>query len=160
MPRYTCETCGDSFVNVPRSGRDPRKYCSPRCYHASTVIPLEDRLWSKVVKTDTCWLFTGRRNKYGYGRLAINQGHGGPEIYAHRLSWQLNGGDLPNGKQVCHRCDTPNCVNPSHLYLGTMSENMRDKIERDRVPRGRQHWYHRIAPDDFRDRSTGRFRKV
>lgn len=160
VPRYTCQTCGSSFISVPRNGRDPRKYCSRHCFHESTVVPLEDRLWKKVVKTETCWLFKGRRNAKGYGRLAINQGKGGPEIYAHRLSWQLHGGELPEGKQLCHRCDTPNCVNPAHLYVGTMSDNMRDKITRGRVPKGRKHWYHRIAPTGFRNPTSGRFQKV
>jgi hypothetical protein len=157
MPRYVCLTCGVAFT---KNGARLRKYCSPRCYHEATAIPLRDRLWAKVVKTDTCWLFTGKHNEHGYGRLPISQGGVGKWIYAHRLAWMELGGAIPRGKHLCHRCDTPNCVRPDHLYVGTPSDNMRDKMARGRLPVGTGHWYHRNPIKGFRHPQTGRFQKV
>lgn len=92
-----------------------------------------DRFWSQVVKTDTCWLWSGTPNKVnGYGRVNV----GRAIIGAHRLSYMLMHGDIPKGLIVRHTCDTPLCVNPEHLVTGTQKDNMQDCIERGRKPRG------------------------
>lgn len=92
-----------------------------------------DRLLSRVMKTSTCWLFTGCRNNHGYGKFSI----GGVAIYAHRAAYALMVGPVPDGKKVCHRCDVPNCVNPAHLFIGTQRDNLRDMAEK------RRHWQNR-----------------
>jgi len=77
-----------------------------------------------------CWLWTGGINGYGYG--AIGAGYPQRMRGAHRASWELFCGDIPKGIQVLHRCDTPCCVNPLHLFLGTPSDNIKDKMVKGR----------------------------
>lgn len=75
-----------------------------------------------------CWLWTSKTNK-GYGLI---RGVGGRYIAAHRLAWQIFRGAIKDKSFVCHRCDTPSCVNPDHLFLGGPLENMRDMIAKGR----------------------------
>jgi hypothetical protein len=89
---------------------------------------IEQRFWSKIIKTDGCWLWTGANYK-GYGKFAINKKE---KIWAHRMSWLLNCGPIPDGLCICHHCDTPSCVNPSHLFIGTIGDNNRDAFDKGR----------------------------
>jgi hypothetical protein len=75
-----------------------------------------------------CLLWTGSRNRKGYGTL------GGK--LAHRLAWETAVGPIPEGLMVCHRCDVPACVNPEHLFLGTAGDNMRDAQQKGRLAVG------------------------
>lgn len=89
-----------------------------------------DDFWPRVNKTDGCWLWTGARGSTGYGVMPIN----GKRWGAHRLSWLLAFGPIPAGLHVCHRCDTPLCVRPDHLFLGTRFDNMSDAARKGRMP--------------------------
>lgn len=75
-----------------------------------------------------CWLWLGSPNGTGYGRIYI---HGKP-VMAHRLSYQIKHGSIPAGKIVCHKCDTPSCINPDHLFMGTHKDNSRDMVAKKR----------------------------
>lgn len=79
---------------------------------------------------DGCWLWAGPRNSDGYGRI----NHRSRKYSAHRLSLQLASGEMGEGLYACHRCDTPACVRPSHLFWGTQADNMRDASRKGRVP--------------------------
>ena len=68
-----------------------------------TRKPLEERLWAKVNKTESCWLWMGSVAGRGYGRIR-RPGHNGLEVYVHRLSWEMHFGSIPEGRQVLHRC--------------------------------------------------------
>lgn len=78
------------------------------------------RFWDKVDKTDTCWLWKGRIKKDGYGQFDL----GGKSIYAHRVAYELEVGDIPKGLNLDHLCRVRNCVNPNHLEAVTFRENV------------------------------------
>lgn len=99
-----------------------------------------DRFWKHVTQgaADECWEWQGSREASGYGTL-----YGGPfyptgTAKAHRLSWEVHNGDIPEGMHVLHHCDNRPCVNPGHLYLGGHVENARDRGERRRGREARQ----------------------
>jgi hypothetical protein len=78
-----------------------------------------------------CWIWTASKNNQGYGRIRFQE----KEYLAHRLSYIAHIGDLLDSDCVCHRCDTPLCVNPSHLFIGTHKSNAEDKVKKRRHPR-------------------------
>lgn len=96
---------------------------------------LEQRFWSKVKKTKTCWLWVGARNKAGYGNLKVANKY----VNAHRVSFEFKIGPIKKGNYVCHKCDNPSCVNPKHLFQGKPIENDRDKVKKGRQVRGVTH---------------------
>lgn len=83
------------------------------------------RFWSYVLKSSGCWVWTRRCNSDGYGMFD----HGS----AHRFSWVLHNGPVPQGLCVLHHCDNPPCVKPDHLYCGTKKQNYKDMVQRRRA---------------------------
>jgi hypothetical protein len=82
-----------------------------------------------------CYLWTAARDRRGYGYFTV----AGRLGRAHRYAYQRAGGCIPDGMCVCHSCDTPECVNPDHLWLGTVAENNSDKQRKGRAMRGQGH---------------------
>lgn len=80
----------------------------------------------------SCWKFLGWSNNRGYGQCVVN----GKKHNAHKASYLLFVGHIPDGLVVRHACDNPSCVNPSHLVLGTHQDNMNDRRDRNRGARG------------------------
>lgn len=84
---------------------------------------------------DECVIWPGAKSELGYGRLR----HQGKTRQAHRLAYEIHVGPIADGLFVCHRCDTPSCVNPAHLFLGTARDNVLDMCAKGREnPRGRR----------------------
>ncbi len=79
----------------------------------------EQRFWSKVNKTETCWLWDGGRDKYGYGSFWLN----GSIRKAYRVSYEWSKGPIPKGLELDHICRNPSCINPNHLEAVTHQEN-------------------------------------
>ena len=79
-----------------------------------------DRFWAKVQKTDTCWLWTAAKHPKGYG----NFWHAHTMVKAHRFSYELSHGPIPEGLQIDHLCRVRHCVNPAHLEAVTNQENI------------------------------------
>ena len=90
---------------------------------------IADDFWAHVKKTKGCWIWTaGKAQGYGVFRLR------GKIAKAYRHSWELANGPIPKGGWICHHCDNPPCVRPSHLFLGDRSANMRDMWNKGRHP--------------------------
>ena len=107
------------------------------------AVPAKNRFWGRVEKTPECWLWTGYTNQDGYGRIMAS---GGP-VTTHRLSWEIANGPIPDGMCVCHKCDNPPCVRPSHLFLGTQIKNIKDRDKKDRVAHGVNSYRHKLSPE-------------
>lgn len=122
VQEYPCETC-----QKPCYKKHERAFCSDIC-----------RFMAYVDKQKSCWIWTGAKDKKGYGQLCFGDKK---KMIASRVSYQLFIGPIENGLLVCHQCDTPSCVNPKHLFLGTHQENMIDMTEK-----GRQ--YSKLTPKD------------
>jgi hypothetical protein len=103
--------------------------------------------WSRVIKSDQCWLWTGRPHRdgpSGYGRIRAR----GKTMKAHRFAYILACGDIPDGILVRHTCDNPICVRPDHLVLGTDQDNMQDKVDRGRQAKGERNGRANLSDSD------------
>lgn len=118
-----------------RSGKLTRRMCQKHYRYWLDHTPAADRgvaprfqreFWDFVSKSHAhgCWRWTGPADRKGYGRWS--------KALAHRHSWTLAHGPIPDGLWVLHHCDNPPCVNPAHLYLGTVVENAQDSMSRGR----------------------------
>ena len=103
-------------------------------------LTVEERFWEKVQKQegDKCWEWQASLNKplRGYGNFNVKR----KPVYAHRYSYALHNGPIPEGLDVLHRCDNPKCVRPSHLFLGTQQDNSDDAKNKKRNQHGLRHW--------------------
>lgn len=112
VKQYPCQTCKNLCYK-----KYALAFCSDKC-----------RFLSHVEVKNQCWLWTGGKNGFGYGKTNKDS----VEIAAHRLSYELFIGAIEKGKLVCHSCDVPPCVNPNHLWIGTTQENKQDQLKKNR----------------------------
>lgn len=89
-----------------------------------------ERFFERIRFNGDCWCWTGRLDTGGYGKFGSKNGSA---ERAHRASFKLFIGEIPNGKIICHRCNNPACVNPKHLYAGTSSDNTNDAVRAGRM---------------------------
>lgn len=101
-----------------------RTHGDPSVNARTQRTPIANRFWPKVSKSDGCWEWTGCCDSKGYGQIGTGGKHG--IDYAHRVSYEMHNGPIPEGLHVLHRCDNPPCVRPDHLFIGTHTDNMQD----------------------------------
>ena len=98
-------------------------------YNRRMDTKLSNRFFSKIDKTPSgCWEWNASKNHSGYGQFRYD----GKVMLAHRASYIIFSGDIPEGNHILHSCDNPACVNPEHLRPGTDADNVADKMSRNR----------------------------
>lgn len=106
---------------------------------------LSDRFHAAYTKEENgCWIWRKALSSMGYGAIQLGVGVTGK---AHRISWELANGPIPEGMYVMHSCDTPACVNPDHLSIGTVADNSRDMVARGRSLRGPKNPNVKLTPE-------------
>ena len=127
----------DSFRVTPKEAKGKAKRYLFR-EHA-------ERFSKYVNKGSECWLWTGFRDKDGYGRFQC----GKRAVGAHRVSFEIYKGEIPEKAIVLHRCDNPACVNPDHLFIGSQADNIQDCMAKGRrkVMRGDQHYNAKLSSE-------------
>ena len=120
----SCLECSVSISVKKTRDLSRKRFCSRICKRTyySKLRPTE--FWTKVEKTDTCWLWKAGRYASGYGQFRRRR--------AHRVAWELTYGSIPLGKKILHDCDIKRCVNPNHLFLGTSVDNTQDMLKKGR----------------------------
>lgn len=138
-----CPNCGGQVRRTSPS--DQPKHCSRACANIArgklapkVKEPFLDRFWRQVQKSDGCWIWAGALSSTGYGVIGV-QHPVKRNLYAHRVSYELHIGPVPDGYFVCHRCDNPRCVRPDHLFVGTHRDNMADMVAKGRSNAGDKH---------------------
>lgn len=168
LPPTACVICAAGITRGHHPSR-VRRYCSAACYKARSR-PLADRFWAKVNKDGPvprhapdlgpCWIWTGATDSSGYGKLGLGKRGDGLAKASH-ISWALHYGSFPGVLDVCHACDSPLCVRPSHLWLGTGTDNIRDAQRKGRlVGAGKGERHHRacLTENDIRSIRSRRAR--
>lgn len=105
-------------------------------------IPFEEKYIPEP--NSGCWLWTSYWDNKGYGIMSYGR-------KAHRESFELYVGPIPDGYYVCHKCDTPCCVNPNHLFIGTTQENTKDRHSKGRSARGERSGPAKLTEEQVRE---------
>ena len=125
---FSMKNCG--HCNIPFSERHSSLFCSIKC-----------KILGNIEKNDNgCWIYKGSSSGV-YGKVRWNLAW----ISAHRASYQQFVGEVEEGRWVCHKCDIPKCVNPEHLFIGSASDNRRDAVRKQRVPKGEDNYFSKFT---------------
>lgn len=137
-PDFNCVICDKKFKTDWYQRKSGFGFCGRSCRtvyinqnRPSTAKPIDSRFWAKVNKIEdenSCWEWIKVNRHDGYGSIFFR----GRNRVAHRVSWIINIGEIPENMYVCHKCDNPACVRPSHLFLGTHQDNMDDMVKKGR----------------------------
>lgn len=148
-----CAECGDPFTR-PVYQASQMKFCSHKCEGDARAKARTKNSFALflakvcVLTSDECWPWLGkvRSKKYPYGKITL----GRVRWYAHRLSFLLHNGYLPEDGEICHSCDNPNCVNPKHLFHDSHTGNMQDAARKGRMRRlkGEANGRHKLTENE------------
>ena len=135
----TCRRCNEMFTEARGDSNaqwELREFCSITCNNSSShrVTSIFKRLERYQVKKTGCWGWSGATDDHGYGILSSRdkRASASPEK-AHRVSFEMAFGEIPEGLSVCHHCDNPPCTNPEHLFAGTQKDNSLDCSRKGRI---------------------------
>ncbi len=147
---FTCQHCQKTeTILACRAIR--KKFCSHVCSELASCVDAEERFFSyighgSITKTG-CIVWLGSKNENGYGKIKVND----RLILTHRFSYEILVGPIPDGLDLCHTCDNPPCLNPTHLFPGTRQQNMDDAVSKGRIAHGERHGNSKLTEDDIRE---------
>lgn len=133
----TCPICGKTFYRMQSKIRD-NSCCSPDCRAKSRKVEIPNKQYNHFfdhvmpIPECGCWIWMKGWGNNDYGKIWLR----GKTVSAHRISWELTHGPIPEGLNVLHKCDVPPCVNPDHLFLGNDSDNIQDALKKGRFALG------------------------
>lgn len=110
--------------------------------------PPIDRILARVKRIPNgCWLWPGVKSHFGHGVIKNR----GKRVGTHRVTWEWKNGPIPEGLCVLHKCDVPACVNPKHLFLGTKTDNAKDRDRKGRQARGERSFLSRLTEKQVKE---------
>ena len=117
-------------------------------------IPIDQKISEKVIKIPEsgCWIWIGSITNHGYGTMTLGRNK---NISAHRASYELKHGPIPDGMLALHHCDIKCCVNPDHIFLGTQQANMDDKVCKNRQANGVKHGMSKLTEQQAKEAKFG-----
>jgi hypothetical protein len=160
-----CQKCGKFFKRTIANYQNKPKFCSMVCRGHTGFKPggsfritecseherhqrLLNNFEKLVIKKNGCWDWSGKIEKNGYAKLSCRALLGAR--HAHRASYLLYKGSIPQGLQINHLCGNRKCSNPDHLYLGTQKQNMNDAVMADHQAKGSKNGNSKLQEDDIK----------